>query len=58
MIDSISTKAVVDATTNILKNSDSTSDSMSEINAMRNDHDPRLKEASDLSIETKLIESF
>ena len=57
MIDSISTKAVVDATTNILKNSDSTSDSMSEINAMRNDHDPRLKEASDLSIETKLINS-
>lgn len=57
MIDSISTKAAIDATTNILKNSDSTSDSMSEINAMRNDHDPRLKEASDLSIETKLINS-
>lgn len=57
MIDSISTKAAIDATANILKNSDPTSDSMLEINAMRNDHDPRLKEASDLSIEAKLINS-
>lgn len=51
------TKILPDVVTETIKQTESTSDSMSEIIAMREDSDPRIQEASENAIDAKLINS-